>query len=275
MLCPHSLSRQETPNQHSAPVCGHLAKTSRPSANSWHLGSPGLTGSWSLEGWDQALGRDKAESVGAHEGVDARKAEGCKGADEIEEKGKEVQGEGRNGGETTWQGVSDSGSDVGEETWNSREDKEGAKKDQGPSKKGQEGEKVTRGTEARGSRRGRSGDKGMGKTSGCRKDEPGEEGSGKEVREDQGPPGVKLQWLKENLGGSKEPGVSKAGTRSKRLGQGPSLRLSSYTWSLGRGYKIIGYPSPARAPIYTLTGALELRASGVAPPVQERQQAPE
>lgn len=119
-------------------------------------------------------------------------------------------------------------------------------KDQVPGFKGRGGDKGTSGTEARG----RSREEGFRTVSGFRKGEPGGEGAGKENQDDQEQQGERLQGLKDSLGMSK-------GGRSRRLGQGLSFRLSGYSWSLGRGYKIIGYPLPRRAPLSTPAVAME------------------
>lgn len=57
--------------------------------------------------------------MGAPEGVQARKAEGCKGAGEAEDRGNKMPGESRDEGRKSQQEVGDSSWDLGEETQSS------------------------------------------------------------------------------------------------------------------------------------------------------------
>ncbi|XP_066473098.1 uncharacterized protein [Tiliqua scincoides] len=256
VLCHHNPAWRKMLGHHSAPSCANLAKTPGLSANDWQLELQGF------KGWDQVQGGDIKESVGAPEGVQARKVEGCKGAGEAEDRGNKMPGESRVEGRKTQQEVGDGNWDLGEETQSPREERGRMEKDQVPSLKGREGDKGTSDTEARG----RSREEGFRTVSGFRKGEPGGEGAGKEIQDDQEQQGERLQGQEDSLGSSssKDQGVSKGG-RSRRLGQGLGLRLSGYSWSLGRGYKIIGYPLPRRAPVSTPAGTLELSSLGGCP----------
>lgn len=252
--------------QHSASSCGDLAKTSRPTANSLNIELPDLTGSQDSQGWDQVQGEGIKESVGTPKGIQDKKVESSEVSGETEGREKEMAGESRDGGK--WE-VDDSSRDMEEETWNIHEEggnmEKDVEKDQGPSSKGKGGDIGTRETEARSGQRERSGEEVAGKESGCRKGETGGgEGAEKEAWGDQGQQGESLQGQKESLDSrSKE---------QEMLGQGISLNLSGYRWSLGRGYKIIGYPLPPKGShLYPGKGHGAQQPQRVPCPIQEPQ----